>query len=65
MDNKIFPSLILKKSELEELAGKILDILELDIIIHDDVIELKPPRKNSSKTHKKFYEEFYNYYQRR
>lgn len=62
---KIFPSLVLTEREIKEHAKKIFEILELDVTLRDGVIVLHPPRKNSSKIHKKFYEEFYNYYQRR
>lgn len=62
---EIFPNLILRKNEIEEHVTKILEILELDIEIKEDTIIIKGSRRNSSKAHKKFYEEFYNYYQGR
>lgn len=64
-NKKILPSLVFAKREVDEHAEKILEILQLDITVKEDFIVLNPPRKISSEMHKKFYDEFFEYYQRR
>jgi hypothetical protein len=58
---KLFPSIILAEKDVRKKIKNILEILELNIQYDEEneLIILKPPRKNSSKNHKAIYELFY------